>query len=259
MIKAGLKASKLDISIIVPAYKAENIIVKRLIGIKEALDETGCPYEVILVVDGKVDATYEAAMRLAKKFPAIFKVLGYEQNRGKGYAVRYGFAKAKGELIGFIDADEEINPKSITNLLIVIKRQDTDVAVGSKRHKDSFVVYPPLRRLISWKYFLLVKVLFNVGVSDTQAGIKIYKRKVISRILPFLKINSFAFDIEMLEVSRRLGYKICEAPIIVKKVNMQADGGIAFSEFFKKSMEMFIETFTFFLRFKILGQYDNKN
>src|SRR3989344_6936357 len=105
------------ISIIIPSFKAEKFIEKSLLDIKSAMDQTRYRYEIICVVDGQVDNTYNEAQKAAKKHPKIIKVIGYLINMGKGHAVRYGMAQAGGEIIGFIDAGSEINPNAISILL----------------------------------------------------------------------------------------------------------------------------------------------
>src|SRR3989344_6768807 len=95
------------ISIIIPAYKAEKFIRTNLIQVRDIMEEMRYSYEIICVVDGKLDNTYEIANKVAKTYPQV-KVEGYLTNLGKGHAVRYGMAKAKGDIIAFIDAGLEL-------------------------------------------------------------------------------------------------------------------------------------------------------
>ena len=91
---------------------------------------------------------------------------------------------------------------------------DADIVVGSKRHPDSQVVYSPARKFLSEGYYWIVKILFNIKVRDTQAGIKIFKKNVLAKILPRLVEKKFAGDLEMLVVADTLGFKrIFEAPV----------------------------------------------
>ena len=86
--------------------------------------------------------------------------------------------------------------------------------IGSKRHPQSRVAYPKFRRFQSAIYQLVVKVLFNLDVRDTQTGLKLFRRNVLREALPLLAIKKFAFDLELLVVARQLGYrKVIEAPI----------------------------------------------
>ena len=241
-----------SLSIIVPAYKAESFIVPSLVEIEKVVREYAKSYEIICVVDGKVDKTYDLANNLAKKSGKI-KVLGYQKNRGKGHAVRFGMAKARGEIVGFIDAGLEIDPSSLRELIKVQKNEDADIVVGSKRHPKSRVTYPTIRKIISIFYYYLVKILFNLEISDTQAGVKIFKKKVIETVFPKLRIDGFAFDIEILTLSKLSGFgKIFEAPIYVRMVKTEKSSTLdSMTKVLMASMRMFYDTIYLYLRLKL--------
>ena len=94
------------------------------------------------------------------------------------------------------------------------ERENLDFAIGSKRHPDSDVHYPRSRRIASWLYQQLVRVLFRLDVRDTQVGLKVFRREVAEQVLPLLLVKRFAFDLELLAVSRALGFgRIRELPI----------------------------------------------
>ena len=91
---------------------------------------------------------------------------------------------------------------------------DADIIVGSKRHPASFVKYSIMRKILSYGYYLLIKFLFGIKIHDTQAGIKIFRKKVLEKVLPRLVEKRFAGDLETLVVASSLGFKrIFEAPI----------------------------------------------
>lgn len=145
------------------------------------------------------------------------KVIGYKQNRGKGNAVRFGMFRAKGDIVGFIDAGVDLSPSAMHMLLAHFEWYDADIIIGSKRHPVSKVVYPWQRKILSFGYQIITKLLFNLNIRDTQVGIKFFKANVAKKILPRLLVKKFAFDIEMLVVANYLGYKrIYEAPIELK-------------------------------------------
>src|SRR4029078_4001321 len=91
----------IGLSIVIPAYKQEKTIENDILRIKSVMDTVRDDYEIIVVVDGILDKTYEHAKKLASKKIRVYK---YTENQGKGFAIRYGMFKAKGEIIGFIDA-----------------------------------------------------------------------------------------------------------------------------------------------------------
>lgn len=242
------------LSVIVPAFKQERTIKKDLENILFTLD-TGLgrdyDYEVICVVDGRLDKTYEKAIKV--KSPKL-KVYGYGNNRGKGYAVRFGMSKAKGDIISFLDAGMDISPKGIMMLLAHMNWYDADIIIGSKKHPVSKVNYPFLRKILSLGYHLGVNIMFGLSISDTQSGIKIFKRNVIEKILPRLLVKSYAMDIEMLSVAKYLGFsRIYEAPIEVKFDKKSS------SIKWITSFWMAWDTAAVFYRLKILHYYNNSN
>lgn len=248
------------VSVVIPAYKAEKFIAKNLLEVKDVLDKTRYDYEIICVVDGQVDRTYEEAQKIAKKFPDKVKVEGYLTNFGKGHAVRFGMAKANGGVIGFIDAGIELNPNSISMLLEHFEWYKADVIVGSKRHPASKVVYPWQRKILSFGYQMIVRILFGLKVRDTQVGMKFFRREVLEKVLPRVLVKAFAFDIELLAVANYLGFKrIYEAPVELK---MRFPGGvstIASSGFVLTSFKMLWDTLAVFYRLKILNFYNYSN
>jgi glycosyltransferase involved in cell wall biosynthesis len=199
------------LSIVVPAYREGRHIYDNLLRLLSEVDKMGVDYEVIVVSDGNTDETVSEAERVGS---SRIKVLAYPINEGKGFALMHGISHAKGELIAFIDADMELDPRGIAMFLEIQRRDDADVVIGSKRHPESQVSYPPLRRIQSWVYQQMIRVLFNLDVKDTQTGIKLFRGDLLRAIVPRLAVKRFAFDLELLVVARKLGYKrVVEAPI----------------------------------------------
>lgn len=241
------------LSVIVPAYKQEKTIKRDLENIITTLSEglTEIDYEVICVVDGMLDDTYKEAQKIISE---KIKVFEYKENQGKGYAVRFGMEKAKGDLISFLDAGMDISPKGIMMLMAHMNWYGADIIVGSKRHPVSRVNYPLFRKILTKGYHFGAKMLFSLPLTDTQSGIKIFRREVVEKILPRLLVKKYAMDIEMLAVARYLGYKrIFEGPIEVKfnKSTSRID--------WKTVFMMAWDTMAVFYRLKILHYYDDKN
>jgi len=196
---------------VVPAYREGPRIydnLKRLVG---ELDKLGVSYEVVVVSDGNTDGTVREALRVESQ---AVKVFHYPMNVGKGFALSCGIDQSSGELVTFIDADMELDPANIRGFIDLMKASDCDAVIGSKRHPKSKVAYPKFRRFQSAVYQLVVKLMFNLDVRDTQTGLKLFRRQVLIEAVPLLAIKKFAFDLELLVVARELGYrKITEAPI----------------------------------------------
>lgn len=246
------------ISVIVPCYKQEQTIVKDLKRIKEVLDKLRYPAELICVVDGKVDGTFEKASGFAKKYQNV-KVIGYDTNRGKGYAIRFGMAESRGDIVGFIDAGMDLNPNGLSMLLEHFEWYGADIIVGSKRHPVSKVEYPWQRRILSMGYQFLVWLLFGLKIRDTQVGMKFFKRKVLEKVLPRLLVKRFAFDVEMLAVANYLGFKrIFEAPIDIT-LRFGGTSTITDQKFLQTVLAMLMDTLAVFYRLKIMNYYSDQN
>lgn len=239
------------ISLIMPVYKQEKTIVKNLKMIKDVLDSIRYDYEIIAVVDGNPDRSFNKIKEA--KIPKV-TCLTYKENQGKSFAIRVGMNEAKGDYVMFLDAGMEIDPNGISMLLEHMEWYNADIIVGSKRHPASFVTYPILRRVLSVGYYLAVKILFGIKVHDTQAGIKIFKKPVLEKILPRLIEKKFAGDLEMLVVADTLGFKrIYEAPIkldynlskITSAATLKSIGGIVVDTmaiFYRKNMMHYYRT-----------------
>ena len=214
-----------DISIVIPAYRQGGLIRTDIERVSDVLREITANYEVIVVVDGCPDDTLDRALECADDRVRIF---GYEVNRGKGYAVRFGFQQASGKIIGFIDAGGDIDPTGVMTAVRILNETDADAVVGSKRHPKSRVTYPMLRRLYSGVYQQLVKALFGFDLSDTQTGLKVFRRSAVMNALPYMSINRFAFDVELLAIIQRLGFnRFAETPVNVNLIFPSSIGGIS--------------------------------
>jgi len=242
------------ISLIVPAFKQEKTIYKDLRRITAVMQQLRYKNEIIVVVDGLLDKTYQQAKKLKDK---RIQVVGYEHNYGKGHAIRYGIAKAKGNIIAFIDAGMDIDPNGISMLLEHFEWYNADIIIGSKLHPVSKVNYPFWRRVLSWGYRMIIRTLFGLNVRDTQVGIKFFRRKVLEDVLPRLLVKEYAFDIEILAVAYYLHYRrIFEAPI---ELDFKSSSSITSKGFWRTIFLMMWDTLAVFYRLKILHYYDTGN
>lgn len=201
------------LSVIVPAYREGRKIHANLVRLLATLDTIEVEYEVLVISDGNTDDTVSEAERVPS---SRVRVLAYDVNEGKGFAIMHGVRQARGRLISYIDADMEIAPEGLATCVAVQREGDWDVIVGSKRHPRSEVAYPWPRRVQSWIYQLLIGVLFQLDVRDTQTGLKLFRGEVLRAVVPLLAVKRFAFDLELLVVARKLGFKkIVEVPITI--------------------------------------------
>jgi glycosyltransferase involved in cell wall biosynthesis len=242
-------SSPVDLSVIVPAYREGPRIQDNLRRLLSELDLIGCRHEVIVVSDGNSDETEAEVQRLGS--PEVH-LLAYATNMGKGYALSQGALRSSGELVTFIDADMELDPRAIRSFVQLMQEHDHDVVIGSKRHPRSRVRYPLLRRLQSRCYQALVRLLFDLDVRDTQTGLKLFRRQVLVDALPLLAVKRFAFDLELLVVAHHLGYqRLVEAPI---ELTFQFQSTIRPQTVF----QILWDTAAIFYRLRVLSYYDRR-
>ncbi|HUD45079.1 MAG TPA: glycosyltransferase [Patescibacteria group bacterium] len=241
------------LSLVIPTYKQEKTIVKDLNNLIQVFSTLPIEFELIVVVDGFCDNTYEKvkAMKNSK-----IKLYGYEKNGGKGCAIKYGVERANGDVIGFLDAGADIDSSEISLFLDLMTWNNADIILGSKLHPDSVVNYPFSRKVLSWGYRNLTHTLFGFNVKDTQVGFKLYRKKVAKDVFKRIIVKRFAFDIEVLAVAYKLGYtRIFEAPV---KLNFNGASSITTLNFWKVIYSMLWDTAAVYYRLKFLHYYDKK-
>jgi glycosyltransferase involved in cell wall biosynthesis len=241
------------LTVVVPVYNGGDEIVANVDVIRESV-AGGLPddaVELIVVSDGSIDGTAERL--LESRGERGIRVLHYDRNLGKGYAVKAGARAARGDWIALVDADLDLDPASIPDYLEAARRDDLDLAVGSKRHPDSVVHYPRSRRIASWCYQQLNRLLFRLDVRDTQVGLKVFSRRVADDVLPLLLVKRFAFDLELLAVASSLGYtRIRELPVRLDyRFSGSGVGSLAV-------LGALWDTAAIFYRLRILRTYERK-
>jgi glycosyltransferase involved in cell wall biosynthesis len=202
------------LTVVVPVYNGGDEIVANVEHIRRVVADglPGEEIELIVVSDGSIDGTAERL--LESREDRGIRVIHYDRNLGKGYAVKAGALASHGEWVALVDADLDLDPAAIPHYLEVARSERLDFAIGSKRHPDSFVHYPRSRRIASWLYQQLNRVLFRLDVRDTQVGVKVFSREVVDDVLPLLLVKQFAFDLELLAVATALGHgRIRELPV----------------------------------------------
>lgn len=198
-----------SVSVILPAYNESENVGKILSAISTSLTNVDLPYEIVFVDDGSLDNTREMASKVL--LGSHVKIVGYPHNMGKGYALKYGAMFARGKYVVFMDSDLDINPSEIGKYLRLT--QEGDILIASKRHPESHVVQPVMRRALSLGFHILVKFLTGVPVSDTQAGLKVFRTESLKKMLPLLSVKRYAFDVEVLTVAHLIGMRIVELPV----------------------------------------------
>lgn len=204
----------MKLSIIIPAHNEE----QRLPPVLEAYEDYFSKkfdgdIEIIVVVNGSTDNTLGVTEAFAAEHPAV-SVIHEPRRVGKGGAVLLGLKAARGDLVGFVDADGSTAPEAFHDLIENIG--DAGCIIASRWMKGSVVEpkQPLSRRAASRIFNFMVNLFFGFRVHDTQCGAKLFKRQVLDEILPEIGITKWAFDVDMLFCVRRHGYRIREIPTV---------------------------------------------
>ena len=204
-----LPPAEIDLSLVIPFYNPGHRLASHVQAVVDALRTERVTFEVIAVSDGSTDGSPASIAGIEQ-----VRVVELAENQGKGAALRVGLAQGRGRYLGFIDGDGDIPARQLSHFLAAIRAGDPDVVLGSKLHPGSDVVYPPLRRLYSSGYRQLTRLLFRLPTRDTQTGIKLIRRETLAAVLPKMVEKRFAFDLELLVVARRMGYRsFVELPV----------------------------------------------
>ena len=215
-------AVPLALSVLVPAYNEAARLGRTLAQTTDYLESRGALYEILVVDDGSSDDTVGVVRRFASERPTSsvghIQALRYDDNRGKGHAVRYGILRADGDRVLYMDADLATPIEEIVNLEAALDGDTAgpaQVAIGSRPLRESTLLIrqPWYREMAGRAFNMAVQTMATPGILDTQCGFKLMTRTAAREIFSRCTLNGFSFDVEMLFVARRLGYTIAEVPV----------------------------------------------
>ena len=201
------------LSIVIPAYNEAKRIAASLDKIADYLSAQKYTYEALVVDDGSTDGTAEVCRAIASSHPWL-EVLRYPVNRGKGHAVRAGVLAVGGEHVLICDADLATPIEELDGFWRFFE-EGADIVIASRPLRESHLVKrQPLYREFAGRVFnLLVRAVAVRGIHDTQCGFKLFRGEAARAIFPLCSLNDFGFDIEVLHVAQRIGFRIREAPV----------------------------------------------
>lgn len=202
------------ISIVIAAYNEEGRIVQSLKKINNFVRERNLDHELIVVDDGSTDRTSQVVQETAPLIDGL-KVIRYEKNRGKGYALRTGVLASGGELVLLSDADLSTPIEELDTLRAHIAADGCRIAIGSRALALSRIIkrQPWWRQLMGKTFNRFVRVLVINEFSDTQCGFKLFAGDVARELFGKARIDRFAYDVEILAMARKRGYRVAEVPI----------------------------------------------
>jgi dolichyl-phosphate beta-glucosyltransferase len=200
--------------VVVPVFNEEKRLCRSLKTISKYLKQHDYDYEIIVVDDGSKDHSLSIAKYVRNSVDENVCIVENKINRGKGYSVKNGFLHARGDYLLFLDADLSTPIDEIEKFLTQLDK-GYDIAIGSRALKgaDVQVRQPWYREMMGRIFNILVRALVMSRFKDTQCGFKMFTREAALGICKRQTVERFSFDVEMLYIARKHGYKIIEIPV----------------------------------------------
>ena len=208
-----------SLSVVIPSYNEEKRLPHTLERVAEYLQrQPGRAAEILVVNDGSSDRTAEVSRQMAGKLESgnlSMRVLDNPGNRGKGYSVRHGAAESRYDWVLFTDADLSAPIEECDKLLAAVVGGSHEIAIGSRALDRSLVgVHQPFFRETMGRVFnLVVRVATGLPFADTQCGFKLFSVRAAHDIFPRQQLERFGFDVEILYLARKYGFKVAEVPV----------------------------------------------
>lgn len=238
------------LSVIMPCYHLAGRAAANAETVRSLLDGR-VRFEIVPVDDGSADGTEEGLRKASDARPEVVRPVILKTNAGKGVALMEGFRTSRGSHVLLLDGDLDLDPSVLPGFFRVMRRNRADIVVGSKRHPDSQIDYPWRRRFTSAVYYGIVKALVGLPVTDTQTGMKLFRREALQWAFERMLVKRFAFDLEVLSIAHGHGYRVAEAPI-----RMQF-GDKAGCLTWANVRTVMIDTLAIFYRLRILRYYQS--
>ena len=219
-----------NLSVVLPAYNEEETISLVIERTDSAAKKTGLRYELLVVDDGSEDDTRQEVLRYSKRNGSV-RLVGYADNLGKGFALTRGFFNSLGDLIVFLDADTDVEPEGVVDFVDALR--DADLVIASKRLPKSKIEAPFSRKLLGYGFNVIVRLLVGIDIKDTQTGLKAVRKSALRQVFPLLSIKRYAFDVELIAVSKLLNLRIVELP-----VELRLNKGFKIREIFRMLLDV---------------------
>lgn len=230
------------LSIVIPVYNEEEIILSSLEKIRLFLGRYNYKYEIIIVDDGSKDLTVQLLEGIKDSNIRLFR---NNINKGKGFTVKKGILAAEGEYILFIDADLQVGIEELNKFLRTLQN-GFDIAIASRRLPGAEIKgkEPKIRIFTRFVLSILARIFLSFYISDSQCGFKCFTRSVAHKIFNRQSINDYGFDLEILYIANKLGYKIKDLPVRwaynkTSRVKLLKDGIIILKDIIKINFQLY--------------------
>ncbi len=207
------------LSLVIPAYNEASRLPRAMMALGKFAREYGRTLEVIIVVEPSSDGTLEIAGKLAAQQAEsanCFEIVGNREHRGKGFAVRTGMLRARGEIVFYMDADLSVPLAEVNAFLEYFEgHPEIDALAGNRQHPEARITLAQswFRRSMGQTFNRLLGLLALTEIRDTQCGFKAFRREVAREIFQRQRLDGFAFDVEVLALAQKLGFKAVDRPV----------------------------------------------
>lgn len=202
-----------EVSIVIPAHNEEETLAAAVYGAEKQFREVlEISFEIIIVEDGCQDSTEEIARSLDSEIDEVSH-LHFDKRKGKGKALEIGFRSSDGKILAYMDADYSTDLENIPELVETVHEENVHLVIGSRRIPESNVDRSILRKLASWGYNNILRVLFRSRISDHQCGFKAAERKKLLKLVESFDKSHWVWDTELLIRAQRRGYNVEEIPV----------------------------------------------
>ncbi len=207
----------MKVSVVIPVYNEGKKVLQDIVEAERFFSERRIDLELIVVDDGSRDDTRQVLEKAGRaQFPDL-QILSYPENKGKGHAVRKGILHASADVVLFIDSGYCIPYEEVDRGIRIVHSGEADIAHASRFLPESRITRKkgPVRRLLSalFRRFIVLYMQLPPHLTDTQCGLKVYKKTVATALFSKSKTNGFMFDIEVIRLAQRLDCRIREFPV----------------------------------------------
>ncbi len=214
LVANGLhRAAEVELSVVIPFFNPGDALRPNVLELVAALQDERISYEVLAVSDGSTDGSENSV----EGIPGV-RAIVQPENRGKGAALHAGFSQARGRYLGMVDADGDIDPTHLCDYLRRAQAHDLEVVYANKYLLGSRSAATSLRKVISRGFVTFVGALFDLGVDDTQTGCNLFRRDAMAKVMPALREQRFAFDLEFFVAAKQAGItRMQAAPVELRE------------------------------------------
>lgn len=208
----GDESDQIELSVVLPVYNEADKLEKNVRSLHEYLVPSGIKFEIVICNDGSIDDSFRIARKISGELPDV-QSIGYEVNRGRGYAIKFCAKYLRGFYIIYMDADlpSTIDLRHLDKMVDYLKHDD--IVIASRFHPQANIKRKWHRAFIGIVYRMIVRVVFRgFPVTDPDVGFKGFRRNVYAEVIPYTDLNGWSWDLQFLVNAFNFGFTIKEFP-----------------------------------------------